>query len=191
MYRQCAGRAGRRGFDTLGKVVFYGIPLDRIHRLMLSKLPRLTGTFPLSSTLALRLFNLLHGSKESDYARTAIRSILRLPQISFGSDVGRVQLLHHVRFSIDYLRRTRLLGASGQPINLFGVASHLYYTEPSNLALVVLLQSGVLHDLCAPGGDKAFVPSCYCSLIFSVDASYHLSLLRGRLSLRYDQSTRL
>ncbi|KZV68765.1 P-loop containing nucleoside triphosphate hydrolase protein [Peniophora sp. CONT] len=155
MYRQCAGRAGRRGFDTLGKVVFYGIPLDRIHRLMLSKLPRLTGTFPLSSTLALRLFNLLHGSKESDYARTAIRSILRLPQISFGSDVGRVQLLHHVRFSIDYLRRTQLLGASGQPINLFGVASHLYYTEPSNLGLVVLLQSGVLHNLCAPGGDKA------------------------------------
>ncbi|VDC05091.1 unnamed protein product [Peniophora sp. CBMAI 1063] len=155
MYRQCAGRAGRRGYDTLGKVVFYGLPLDRIHRLMLSKLPRLTGTFPLSSTLALRLFNLLHGSKESDYARTAIRSILRLPQISFGSDVGRVQLLHHVRFSIDYLRRTQLLSASGQPVNLFGVASHLYYTEPSNLALVVLLQRGVLHDLCAPGGDQA------------------------------------
>ncbi|KAI0034854.1 hypothetical protein K488DRAFT_44574 [Vararia minispora EC-137] len=148
MYRQCSGRAGRRGFDTLGKVVFFGIPLNRIYRLMLSKLPRLAGTFPLSSTLSLRLFNLLHGSQYSDYAKQAIRSILRLPQISFGSDVGREQLLHHLRFSIDYLRRMRLLGPRGEPINLFGVASHLYYTEPSNFALVALLQSGTIHAIC-------------------------------------------
>jgi hypothetical protein len=129
-------------------VVFYGIPLDRIYRLMLSKLPRLSGSFPLSSTLALRLFNLLHGSQYAEYARNAIRSILQLPQISFGSDVGHDQILHHLRFSIDYLRRTQLLGPEGQPINLFGMASHLYYTEPSNFALVALLQSGTIHTIC-------------------------------------------
>src|ERR1700691_1001444 len=61
-FRQCAGRAGRRGFDLLGRVIFYGIPLDRIYRILLSRLPRLTGTFPLSSTMVLRLFNLLEGS---------------------------------------------------------------------------------------------------------------------------------
>ncbi|KAI0310815.1 hypothetical protein OF83DRAFT_1252292 [Amylostereum chailletii] len=150
-YRQCAGRAGRRGYDTLGRVVFYGIPLDRLHRVILSKLPRLTGTFPLSSTLSLRLFNLLHGSENAPYAKDAVQSILRLPQISFGSDVGREQLLHHLRFSIEYLRRARLLDKDGRPINLFGVASHLYYNEPSNLALVALLQSGVVHDICSKG----------------------------------------
>ncbi|TFY54174.1 hypothetical protein EVG20_g9819 [Dentipellis fragilis] len=149
MYRQCSGRAGRRGYDLLGRVVFYGLSMDRVQRLILSRLPRLTGTFPLSSTLCLRLFSLLHGSDNSPFAQNAIKSILRLPQVSFGSDIGREQLLHHLRFSIEYLRRARLLDGEGSPINLFGVAAHLYYTEPSNLALVMLLQTGALHAICA------------------------------------------
>ena len=148
-FRQCAGRAGRRGFDLLGRVVFYGIPLDRIYRILLSRLPRLTGTFVLSSTMVLRLFSLLHGSNYAPYAVHAIRSILQLPHISFDSEVGKSQLLHHLRFSIDYLRRAHLLGQEGNPVNLFGIASHLYYTEPSNLALTVLLQNGVIHDICS------------------------------------------
>ncbi|KAH9899786.1 P-loop containing nucleoside triphosphate hydrolase protein [Cubamyces lactineus] len=148
MYRQCAGRAGRRGFDLLGKVVFYGLPMDRCQRLVLSKLPSLGGNFPLTSTMVLRLFNLLQGSNNAPVAQDAIRSILRLPHISFVSEVGRDQLLHHIRFSIDYLRRAGLLDAGGNPINLFGVAAHLYYTEPSNLALVALLRHGVMHRVC-------------------------------------------
>ena len=148
-FRQCAGRAGRRGFDLLGRVVFYGIPLDRINRILLSRLPRVSGTFPLSSTTVLRLFSLLEGSNHAPYAVQAIRSILRLPHISFGCEVGRGQLLHHLRFSIDYLRRAHLLSQEGKPVNLFGVASHLYYTEPSNLAMAVLLQHGVIHDICS------------------------------------------
>ncbi|KAI9465203.1 P-loop containing nucleoside triphosphate hydrolase protein [Lactarius psammicola] len=148
-FRQCAGRAGRRGFDLLGRVIFYGIPLDRIYRILLSKLPRLTGSFPLSSTMVLRLFDLLEGSNYAPYAVDAIRSILRLPHISFGSDVGKSQLLHHLRFSIDYLRRAHLLNQVGKPINLFGIAAHLYYTEPGNLAITALLQSGVIHDICS------------------------------------------
>ncbi|KAI9465185.1 P-loop containing nucleoside triphosphate hydrolase protein [Lactarius psammicola] len=148
-FRQCAGRAGRRGFDLLGRVIFYGIPLDRIYRILLSRLPRLTGTFPLSSTMVLRLFNLLEGSNYAPYAVDAIHSVLRLPHISFGSDVGKSQLLHHLRFSIDYLRRAHLLNQVGKPINLFGIAAHLYYTEPGNLAITALLQSGVIHDICS------------------------------------------
>lgn len=129
------------------------MPLDRIHRLILSKLPRLMGSFPLSSTLSLRLFNLLHGSAYAKYATDAIQSILRLPQISFGSEIGKEQVLHHLRFSIDFLRHAHLLDHDGHPINLFGIASHLYYQEPSNLALVTLLQSGVVHEIC---GQKSF-----------------------------------
>ncbi|THH31062.1 hypothetical protein EUX98_g3125 [Antrodiella citrinella] len=148
MYRQCAGRAGRRGFDLLGKVVFYGLAMDRIQRLVLSRLPSLGGNFPMTSTMVLRLFNLLEGSNNSPFAETAIRNMLQLPNITFTSDIGRDQLLHHTRFSIDYLRRAALLDAQGHPIDLFGVAAHLYYTEPSNLALISLLRHGIIHRIC-------------------------------------------
>lgn len=147
MYRQCAGRAGRRGYDLLGNVVFYGLPMDRIQRLILSKLPSLGGTFPLTSTMILRLFNLLEGSKYAPVAVKAIKSMLSLPRIGFGSDLGRHQLLHHLRFSIEYLRRSYLVNETGKPMNLFAVAAHLYYTEPSNLALVTLLRHGALHKI--------------------------------------------
>ncbi|KAI0703425.1 hypothetical protein BC835DRAFT_1024109 [Cytidiella melzeri] len=148
MYRQCAGRAGRRGFDLLGKVVFYGLPMDRVQRLVLSRLPALGGNFPLTSTMVLRLFNLLHGSGSAPYAVKAINSLLHLPQVSFTSETGKSELMHHIRFSIDYLRRSGLLDEEGNPINLFGLTNHLYYTEPSNFALATLLQKGVIHRIC-------------------------------------------
>ncbi|KAG1729573.1 hypothetical protein EDB19DRAFT_1938407 [Suillus lakei] len=149
MYRQCAGRAGRRGYDLLGKVVFYALPMSRVQRLVLSKLPSLSASFPVTSTLVVRLFNLLDGSDYSATAVAAVQRLFRLPQVSFGSEEGKYQLLHHLRFSIDYLRRARLLDEQGKPLNLFGIAAHLYYTEPSNLALVALLRSGVIHKICA------------------------------------------
>lgn len=140
--------AGRRGFDLLGKVVFYGLPMDRVQRLVLSRLPSIGGNFPLTSTMVLRLFNLLQGSDYSPVAVKAIKSLLELPQISFVFETGTRELLHHVRFSIEYLRRSGLLDVDGNPINLFGLAAHLYYTEPSNFALVTLMRRGVIHDIC-------------------------------------------
>ncbi|KAG1773246.1 hypothetical protein EV702DRAFT_1201129 [Suillus placidus] len=120
MYRQCVGRAGRRGYDTLGKVVFYALPMSRVQRLVLSKLPSLSASFPVTSILVVRLFNLLEGSNYSTTAVTAVQRLFRLPQVSFGSEEGRYQLLHHLRFSIDYLRRACLLDEQGKPLNLFG-----------------------------------------------------------------------
>lgn len=140
--------AGRRGYDLLGKVVFYGLAMDRAQRLVLSKLPALGGNFPLTSTMVLRLFNLLQGSDNAPTAVNAIQRLMTLPQISFMFDTGRHQLLHHVRFSIDYLRRAGLLDSNGKTIDLCGIVAHLYYAEPSNLALVALFRQGVIHKIC-------------------------------------------
>lgn len=148
-YRQCAGRAGRRGYDLLGKVVFYGISFDRVQRIILSRLPSLAGHFPLTSTLVLRLLNLMHGADPAETTVRAVRSLLQMPQVIWDSQKGEHQLLHHLRFSIEYLRRARLVDGEGRPMNLFGIAAHLYYTEPSNLALVTLLRAGVIHEICS------------------------------------------
>ncbi|KAK0506601.1 hypothetical protein EDD18DRAFT_1124170 [Armillaria luteobubalina] len=164
MFRQCAGRAGRRGYDLLGNVVFYGLTLDRVQRLILSKLPSLGGTFPLTPTLTLRLFNLLDGSNNAEVAINAIESLMKLPQISFGSQTGQNQLLHHLRFNIEYLRRTHLLDRDGKPINLYAVSAHLYYTEPSNFALPILLRGGILHQICAGPSPKYHFMLLMCHL---------------------------
>lgn len=147
-FRQCAGRAGRRGFDILGNVVFHGISLDKACRLLSSRLPDLNGHFPMTTSLVLRLCLLLHESKNSAYARRAVNSLLSQPRLYLGGDSFRDQVLHHVRFSIEYLRRQHLLGPNGEPINFTSCISHLYYTENSGFAFHALLKAGYFHSLC-------------------------------------------
>ena len=58
-YRQMAGRAGRRGFDNVGRVVFLGVPERKVKRLIAAHLPKLTGNFSISATLCLRLLTVV------------------------------------------------------------------------------------------------------------------------------------
>ncbi|KAL0571221.1 hypothetical protein V5O48_010744, partial [Marasmius crinis-equi] len=171
MYRQCAGRAGRRGFDLRGNVVFYGLPYSRVQRLVLSRLPDLGDSFPLTTTLILRFFNLLEGSQNSEFAVQCVQSILDLPRISHRSELGKDQVLHHVRFSIEYLRSSGLLSSKGQPTNLFGMASHLYYTEPSNFALVHLFESGIIHKICSGKRAESDLLLLFCHLFGRINVT--------------------
>ncbi|KAJ0420584.1 hypothetical protein BJY00DRAFT_313002 [Aspergillus carlsbadensis] len=147
-FRQAAGRAGRRGFDFLGNVVFQGIPHAKVCRLLSSKLPDLNGHFPLTTSLVLRLMTLLHESKGAPYAVKAINSILSCPRIYLGGDESKHTVLHHLRFSIEYLRRNYLLSEAGAPLNFSGTISHLYYTGSSGFAFHALLSEGYFHALC-------------------------------------------
>jgi superfamily II RNA helicase len=48
-----SGRAGRRGYDNVGNVIFFGVPPRKAFRLMISPLKQLGGHFPpVNATLA-------------------------------------------------------------------------------------------------------------------------------------------
>lgn len=148
-YRQAAGRAGRRGFDMLGNVVFHGVSTSKVRRLLSSRLPDLNGHFPITTTLVLRLFTLLHESKNSPFAIRSINALLSQPRLYLGGEESKMTVLHHLRFSIEYLRRQYLLDARGAPLNLAGMVSHLYFAENSAFAFHALLKDGFFHELCA------------------------------------------
>ncbi|KAK2841620.1 hypothetical protein FQN49_006075 [Arthroderma sp. PD_2] len=147
-FRQAAGRAGRRGFDMLGNVVFQDVPYPKACRLLSSRLPDLNGHFPVTTSLVLRLFILLHESKQATNAKKMINSLLSSPHIYLGGGEARDTVLHHLRFSIEYLRRNHLLGPDGAPLNFAGCVSHLYFVENSSFAFHALLKEGYFHDLC-------------------------------------------
>ncbi|RDA83809.1 hypothetical protein CP532_4611 [Ophiocordyceps camponoti-leonardi (nom. inval.)] len=148
-YLQAAGRAGRRGFDYLGNVIFAGMPPERAFEVMSSRLPDLRGHFPLSTTLVLRLLGLMHHTGNSDFAAKAITSLFKQSRICLGGPEARDAMLHHLRFSIEYLRRQKLLSRQCAPINFAGLVGHLYFTENAVFALHGLLQEGYFHRLCA------------------------------------------
>jgi superfamily II RNA helicase len=147
-YRQAAGRAGRRGFDSLGNVVFHGVSLSKINKLISSRLPDLNGHFPITTTLVLRLFTLLNDSEHSPFAVRCVNALLSQPRVYLGGEESKMTVLHHLRFSIEYLRRQSLLDAGGRPLNFAGAVSHLYFTENSSFAFHALLKNGYFHELC-------------------------------------------
>ncbi|KAK5582857.1 hypothetical protein RB653_004446 [Dictyostelium firmibasis] len=53
--KQCAGRAGRRGFDNYGNVIFVGLPKQKINRLLNSRLSNIIGNSVVSPSLCLTL----------------------------------------------------------------------------------------------------------------------------------------
>ncbi|KAF6794637.1 DEAD/DEAH box helicase [Colletotrichum sojae] len=146
-YRQASGRAGRRGFDLLGNVVFHGIPPRRAMEITSSRLPDLRGQFAISATLILRVFGLMHGTGDSDYAVKAVESLLTQTRLYLGGPSSQMSVKHHLRFSIDYLRRQHLLSATGVPLNFSSLVGHLYFTENAVFALHSLLKDGYLHEL--------------------------------------------
>lgn len=147
-YRQASGRAGRRGFDLLGNVIFHGMPRHKAYQLMSSRLPDLNGHFPITTSLVLRLCILLNNSNNSPYAVRAVNSLLSQSRLSFSGAESQDKVIHHLRFSIEYLRRQKLLGRYGQPINLARSVAHLYYTENSAFAFHALLRGGYFETLC-------------------------------------------
>ncbi|KAL6415151.1 hypothetical protein AUP68_01696 [Ilyonectria robusta] len=148
-YRQASGRAGRRGFDLLGNIVFNGIPHERVYEIMASRLPDLKGQFPISTTLILRLFGLLDGTKNSEFAMDSVKALLSQNKLYLGGPDADLSVRHHVRFSIEYLRRQNLLSASGAPLNFADLVGHLYFTDNSVFAFHSLLRGGYFHKLCA------------------------------------------
>ncbi|KAI0116408.1 hypothetical protein GGR51DRAFT_316756 [Nemania sp. FL0031] len=148
-YRQAAGRAGRRGFDLLGNVVFTNISRTRAYELMSSRLPDLRGHFPLTTTLVLRVLGLVDAAGQSNFASGIVKSLLTQNRLYLGGEEAGQSIQHHLRFSVEYLQRQRLLSADGRPINFAGLVGHLYFTENAVFAFHSLLKGGYFHDLCS------------------------------------------
>ena len=150
-YHQCAGRAGRRGFDADGNVIFFGIKRSKISRLLTSNLPKIIGNNPTCLSLILRVFMMTSGHLKDEVRQDSISRALCLlenPLItSFQSNIGP-RLKFYFMFCTDYLARQGLIDSKGDPIGFAGLASHLHYHEPYNIAFCHLMQRGVLHTVC-------------------------------------------
>lgn len=79
LYRQMQGRAGRRGYDDVGHVVFFGVAPRTVSRLMTSQLSTLSGHFPLNLTLILRMLRLYSKVKDKNNALASFTNMIKKP----------------------------------------------------------------------------------------------------------------
>ncbi|NXX12960.1 DDX60 helicase, partial [Podargus strigoides] len=149
-YRQMSGRAGRRGQDMIGNVIFYDIPMPKVERLIKSNVPQLKGQFPLTVTLILRLMLLAKKADDKADARAKALSVLKHSLLSFRKERYAEILKIYFMFSLQFLIKEGFLDQQCNPIGFAGLVTHLYYYEPSNFVLVSFLMKGLFHKLCQP-----------------------------------------
>lgn len=150
-FRQMSGRAGRRGFDDLGHIIFFGIPGHKISRLLISPVPHLQGRQPFSITLVLRMLMLYEQRPDT---HDMLLPLIQQPHMAQEHPHLVSQLQHMFRHSLEYLQRRHLLNAAGEGINLAPLAAHTFWTEPANLFVVHMLEQGHFHQLTNPAMTK-------------------------------------
>jgi hypothetical protein len=149
-YRQSSGRAGRRGFDIQGHVVFIDIPLAKIRHLIISAIPNIHAHFPTSITFLMRLLQLCSNAKDSNDAKNRALVALQCPfilQSDLKYHLVNTQLRFHALHTFDFLHRLNLINKRGDLVGLAGLATHLHYFEPANILLVFLMATELFHAL--------------------------------------------
>lgn len=160
MFRQMSGRAGRRGFDLLGQVVFLDMSFLKVQRLIASDLTTLTGEFKLSPTSLLRALMAWEQvtlaevqDKELPRSKTeiarCIAPMFSLPFFSSNTADLDTQVLYQTRFLLEFLYREGFVATSGSTRGLTNMAAFIFETEPANFMLARFLTSGLLHEYLA------------------------------------------
>ncbi|CAD6187647.1 unnamed protein product [Caenorhabditis auriculariae] len=172
LYRQMSGRAGRRGFDHSGTVIFMAVPTSKMRRLLTASLSNLQGNPPFTVTFLLRLLAYVHQKDVKDSVGQPITNIkqrahtaMSLLNHSFSLVTRReaqeghlpVQLRMFSAFALQLLRHLQLVTPFGAAKNLAELAMHLQAGESGTLLFIYLLQKGCFHRLvkAAGGPEKA------------------------------------
>lgn len=160
MFRQMSGRAGRRGFDLIGHVIFWDMPLFKIKRLVSSQLSVLMGEFPNSATMFLRSLHLHQKLMDPTLKYMCVmKNLLRIyevplfvvsPKNEIMSDDENKQLTlrikYHFRFLVDMLYQLNFIDGKGKMFGLAYLVMLLLECEPANFIIAYLIVSGALHQ---------------------------------------------
>ncbi|XP_070552422.1 probable ATP-dependent RNA helicase DDX60 [Ptychodera flava] len=145
-YRQMSGRAGRRGFDHVGNVIFFGIPRPKIQRLIMSSVPHLKGNFPISLSLVLRLLLLTSKCDLRSDAEHKALCLLKHPFLRYDQPQMDTQFKHYFLFSVEYLLRMGLLDINCIPQGFAALAARLHYHQPAVYVFLSFLKGHAFHN---------------------------------------------
>ncbi len=151
LYQQMSGRAGRRGFDDVGHVIFFGVPPRKAFRLIKAKLSHLSGYYTVTANLVLRMILQHNGVSNKDASTSAFRALLERPFCT-GNDVQKNALIQqsrvHFRFLLHYFHTKGLIDSKGNCKGMANLINHLHSETSAVFPFATLLENGFFSNLC-------------------------------------------
>ena len=175
LLHQMIGRAGRRGIEDLGHVIFFCLDEGRVRSMLSSKLPEISGCMPLTVSFILRLLHLINPTVSEEFKLLgyplsatcptveSVKKLLNTPlfiqqtaenKSQLENDNFMLELKHFVHFSLLFLHSFRYVNNQFNPANFASVISRTHYTEPANFFFVYLLQENHLSQNSVAAEDK-------------------------------------
>ncbi|KAI5180974.1 ATP-dependent RNA helicase DDX60 [Nematocida sp. AWRm80] len=177
-FKQMAGRAGRRGYDTQGNVVFFGIPKHKIQSLITSYLPNIKGGYTYTNVLAVQTSKITITPSVIDsfisyplmslsYPTRAFRIGNHNDQASFRRSLLEIQkkfLQQKLFLSTEQSTEKNPLG----PISsLTDISLNLPNYDPSSFMFMAMVNKGILDDICSKIRDKEVAANKIMHLVAS------------------------
>ena len=184
-FRQMSGRAGRRGYDPSGSVIFMALPSSKIRRLLTASLSTLRGNVPFTTSYLLKLISYVNGEdgpsvgKDTkskgkqprvsyfdslndvtvrDNRRKAVMNLLMHPLASHANERWHRVLAYYGFMSTQLLRRMQLLNSECRLNGFAQFAVTLNNFEHGNLLFIHLLQTSTLHRYLTELRDNEVAP---------------------------------
>jgi hypothetical protein len=176
-FNQCSGRAGRRGLEIFGNVVFFDVKLPRIYRYLSAQVPSIRGSLGMTPSHIIRLLitqneqNLKKTESDTkslkqfedllvDHILTPLLSVIE------GGDRSNQftdQMKYLFRYNIEFFYRSGMINVKGQPLLHSGIIGHLHYTEPYNLLFAYFVEKKLFHNFVANNGteEQLVIILCY------------------------------
>ena len=140
-YRQMAGRAGRRGFDLLGHVIFVDSTQKNVRRLLTSELTQLGGDFALTPSHVLRsqiMMDAMAGNPLAAKVKLHLQAMLKGGFLPYNVG-GNSELV--LRTTAQFLVDEALLTPEGHVTRLGSLVAFLFKREPENFVIAKILLS--------------------------------------------------
>ena len=137
-----------RGMDDVARVVFLGIPRQKVERLVSSSLTELSPNTPLDVSTVLRGCLQAAGRAGSD--PTILASLARVVLEPFAACKDprvKEQTVHQFLYAVRYLKEAGLLDARGGPSNVSFLTAHVSYHGAGIFLFTKLLTDGWLDEL--------------------------------------------
>ena len=188
-FRQCSGRAGRRGYGSgIGSIYFFGFSENEIVRKLCLPLEKLEAKLSVSTSDFYRNARWCTTCLETDssWNNDATLRILLQPLFEYLIDDDRLRqrfkkaLVHSALFSWSFLNDFLLLKSDGKPTIKSDLVQRLFYTQPYCFVLAELLH--MLKDPHCSSGFQSLVNVQRQPVLKSLVQS-NVSILANHLNL--------